>query len=320
MANQQEIEETYNYMDEVIRVSFGENADITCALYNGNFSKTLRQAQQDKHDYILDGIAFQPGARLLDIGCGWGPMLKVVKERGGHAIGLTLSTKQVEACVSDGFEVYLMDWKDMRVDTFGRFDGIVSVGAFEHFCSVEEYLAGQQDQVYDRFFRLCHQLLPAGGRLYLQTMMWGKNAPSYERISLEATKGSNEYILALLGKFFPGSWLPFGEEHILRVAGPYFELISDNNGRLDYIETMEQWGRLWNFTLSNFTYPNFSLPKVLAVAKLVPRFLTDENFRARMELLRKGYDKECFKRELLDHQRMIFQKKQSGSLTASAEN
>ncbi len=277
MANQQEIEETYNYMDEVIRASFGENADITCALYNGNFSKTLRQAQQDKHDYILNGIAFKPGARVLDIGCGWGPMLKAVKERGGHAIGLTLSTKQVEACVSDGFEAYLMDWKDMRVDTFGRFDGIVSVGAFEHFCSVEEYLAGQQDQVYDRFFRLCHQLLPEAGKLYLQTT---------------------------------GSWLPFGEEHILRVAEPYFELISDNNGRLDYIETMEQWGRLWNFTLSNFTYPNFSLPKVLAVAKLVPRFLTDENFRARMELLRKGYDKECFKRELLDHQRMIFQKKQ----------
>src|SRR5947209_18404545 len=72
-------------MDEVIRVSFGENAEITCALYNGNFSKTLKQAQQDKHDYILDGIAFKPGARLLDIGCGWGPVLKAVKERGGRS-------------------------------------------------------------------------------------------------------------------------------------------------------------------------------------------------------------------------------------------
>ena len=315
MANQQEIEETYNYMDEVIRFSFGENADITCALYNGDFSKSLRQAQKDKHDYILDGIHFKPGSRVLDIGCGWGPMLKAVKERGGHAIGLTLATKQVEACTRDGLEAHLMDWKDMSVDTFGTFDGVVSVGAFEHFCSVEEYVAGTQDQVYDHFFHLCHELLPAGGRLYLQTMMWGKNAPPYSSISQEAEKGSNEYIIALLGKFFPGSWLPFGEEHILRVAEPYFELISDNNGRLDYIETMEQWGRLWNFTLSNFKYPNFSFPKMLAVAKLVPRFLTDEDFRSRMELLREGYDKECFKRELLDHQRMIFQKKQSRPAT-----
>ena len=320
MANQQEIEETYNFMDEVIRLSFGENADITCALYNGDFSKTLKQAQKDKHSYILDGICFKAGSRVLDIGCGWGPMLKVVKEGGGYAIGLTLSTKQVEACMRDGLEAYLMDWKDMSVDTFGTFDSIVSVGAFEHFCSVEEYLTGKQDQIYDHFFRLCHELLPAGGRLYLQTMMWGKNAPPYSSISLEAEKGSNEYILALLGKFFPGSWLPFGEGHILRVAEPYFELISDNNGRLDYIETMEQWGRLWNFTLSNFKYPNFSFPKLFAVAKLAPRFLTDEDFRTRMELLRKGYDKECFKRELLDHQRMFFQKKQSGSATGPVES
>jgi cyclopropane-fatty-acyl-phospholipid synthase len=59
MANQQEIEETYNFMDEIFRLSFGENADLTCAMYNGNFSKTLAQAQRDKHDYILDGIGFK---------------------------------------------------------------------------------------------------------------------------------------------------------------------------------------------------------------------------------------------------------------------
>ncbi|SRR6266496_3165764 len=97
MANRQEIEETYNFMDEVIHVSFGEYADVTCALYNGDFSKTLAQAQRDKHDYILKAIHFKEGARVLDIGSGWGPMLKAVEERGGYAIGLTLSTKQVLA-------------------------------------------------------------------------------------------------------------------------------------------------------------------------------------------------------------------------------
>lgn len=309
MANRQEIEETYNFMDEIIRVSFGEYADVTCALYNGDFSKTLAQAQKDKHDYILDAIRFKEDARVLDIGSGWGPILKAVKERGGHAIGLTLSTKQVEACKRKGFEVYLQDWKDITVDTFGKFDGVVCVGAFEHFCSIEEYLAGKQDSVYEHFFRLCHELLPEDGRLYLQTMMWGKNAPAYEHISLEAEKGSNEYIVAIAGKFFPGSWLPFGEKHILRVASPYFELISDNNGRLDYIETMEQWGRLWNFTLSNLRPPYFSFPKLLAISKLVPRYLTDKDFRCRMEFIRNAYDKEIFKREILDHQRLVLQRK-----------
>lgn len=309
MANQQEIEEIYDFMDEIFRLSFGEHADLTCAMFNGDFSKTLAQAQRDKHEYILEGIGFKPGMRVLDIGSGFGPVLKVVQERGGHGIGLTLSRKQAEACKRAGLEVYVKDWKAVTVDTFGTFDGIVSVGAFEHFCSVEEYLAGKQDGIYDHFFRLCHDLLPPGGRLYLQTMMLGRNAPALQNLSLQAQKGSNEYIAAIAKEFFPGSWLPFGEEHILRVAAPYFEQISHNNGRLDYIHTIEEWSKLWNFTFSNFKNPDARLARSLVVAKLVPRFLMDGNFRRRTEFLRKGYDKECFRREIIDHQRMVFQKK-----------
>jgi|SRR5215472_42620 len=309
MANQQEIEEIYNFMDEIFRLSFGQNADLTCAMYNGDYSKTLTQAQRDKHDYILDGIRFKPGSRVLDIGCGFGPVLKVVKERSGLGIGLTLSRKQAEVCRRSGLEVYVKDWKEVTHETFGTFDGIVSVGAFEHFCSVEEYLAGKQDAIYDHFFRLCHELLPPGGRLYLQTMMLGKNAPEYEHISLQAEKASNEYIAAIAKAFFPGSWLPFGEEHILRVAAPYFEQISHNNGRLDYIHTIEEWSKLWNFTFSNFKNPHARFARSLVVAKLIPRFLLDRDFRRRTEFLRKGYDKECFRREIIDHQRMVFQKK-----------
>src|SRR6266571_3445467 len=240
MANQQEIEEIYNFMDEIFRLSFGENADLTCAMYNGDFSKTLAQAQRDKHDYILDGIRFKAGSSVLDIGCGFGPVLRVVQERAGRSIGLTLSRKQAEVCRQSGLEVYTKDWKEVTIDTFGKFDGIVSVGAFEHFCSIEEYLAGKQDAIYDHFFHLCHELLSEGGRLYLQGMTWGKNAPDYKDISLKAKKGSDEYIVAVVGKFYPGSWLPFGEEHVVRVAKPYFEEIYHSNGRLDFIETMEQ--------------------------------------------------------------------------------
>ena len=309
MATREEIEETYDFMDEIFRVSFGEHADLTCAMYNGNFSKTLSQAQKDKHDYILDGIRFKPGFRVLDIGCGFGPVLKAVKERGGHGIGLTLSRKQAEICKRAGLEVYVKDWKEVTVDTFGMFDGIVSVGAFEHFCSPEEYLAGKQDAIYNHFFRLCHDLLAEDGRLYLQTMMFGRNTPEYQSISLQAEKGSNEYIAAITKEFFPGSWLPFGEEHILRVAAPYFEQISHNNGRLDYLQTIEEWSKVWNFTFANFKDPHARFSRLFIVAKLVPRFFADRQFRLRTEFLRKGYDKECFRREIIDHQRMVFQKK-----------
>jgi cyclopropane-fatty-acyl-phospholipid synthase len=298
MATQQQMEATYNYMDEIFRLSLGETGDLTGAMYNGDFSKTLAQAQKDKHDYVLDALNFHPGFRMLDIGCGWGPMLKAAEERRGHGVGLTLSTKQAEACRGNGLEAYVIDWKDISVETFGKFDGVVSIGAFEHFCSVEEYLAGKQERIYQDFFKLCHDLLPQGGRLYLQTMMWGENAPDYKDISLNASKSSNEYILAVLGRFFPGSWLPGGEEQLIRIAEPYLKVVSLNNGRRDYIETLRQWGKIWT--------P--SIPKVIAAFKLLPYLVRDRDFRYRLETLRHGYNRECFIREVIDHQRIVFEK------------
>jgi cyclopropane-fatty-acyl-phospholipid synthase len=47
---------------------------------------------------------------------------------------------------------------------------VASLGAFEHFCSPEEHEAGRQDDVYRGLFTRLANLLPTGGRLYLQTM------------------------------------------------------------------------------------------------------------------------------------------------------
>lgn len=307
MADQDEIEETYDFMDEIFRLSFGQHADLTCALYDGDPSKTLAEAQRDKHRYILDGIQFKPCFRVLDIGCGFGPVLKAVQENGGHGVGLTLSRKQADVCRRAGLEAHVLDWKDVSPETFGSFDAIVSVGAFEHFCSEEEYLGGTQDSIYGDFFRLCHDLLPQSGRLYLQTMMFGRNAPPRESFSLEAPKGSDEYIASIGRAFFPGSWLPCGESQILRTADPYFELVSRKNGRLDYVQTIAAWSNLWNFTFANLAPGRFTWDRFVAVSKLAPRFLTDAGFRRRTEFIRKGYDKACFSRELIDHQRLVFQ-------------
>ena len=298
MATREQIERTYNYMDELFRITHGEHGDFSGAMYDGNFSKTLEKAQTAKHEYILENLKIGPGQRVLDIGCGWGPFLRAAQDRGAHGIGLTLSTKQAEACRRNGLEVWVKDWKDIGVETFGTFDAIVSVGAFEHFCSKEEFLAGKQEQIYRQFMKLCYELLPQGGRLYLQTMMWGKNAPRPLDISLKAKKESNEYVVAVLEKFYPGSWLPSGEEQIIRCARPYFQLISMKNGRLDYLETMKQWGKIWRF----------SFPKLGLALKTLRYFFMDADFFYKLQSLIKGYNRECFKRGIMDHQRMVFEK------------
>jgi len=277
----------------------GDRADITAAMFNGDSSKSLEQAQRDKHAYILHETGFAALKRVLDIGCGWGGLLHFIREQGGHGVGLTLSTAQSDACLRNGFEVYLLDWREMSTETPGRFDCIACVGAFEHFCSEEEYRDGVQEEIYGRFFRLCHSLLPDNGRMYLQTMLMGERIPSFDKISLKAEKGSDEYIAAVLKKFYPGSWLPLSVEQIRKTAAPYFSIVSLNNGREDYIETMSQWGKRMR---------RFSLAKLLAALQTSRYLATDPDFRYKLELLKGSYNQECFRRRLLDHQRIVLEK------------
>ncbi len=297
MATQLEIDRTYDYMDSALRRALGEYPDLSGAHYDGDFSLTLEEAQRAKHEYALTGIGFTQEMRILDIGCGWGPMLQAVRKRGGRAVGITLCEKQAAACRRNGLEAYVKDWKDMTVADYGTFGGIVSFGAFEHFCSMEDYRAGRQDDIYQHFFRLCDELLPSGGRLFLQTMVW-ERAPKIDDLSLDASKDSDEYIAALLAKFYPGSWLPYGQEQICRNAAPFVQ-VSSVSGRADYIHTMKEWRkrRIWLRVIGSPELP-----------RLVKRFASDRDFRLQLASLRRSCNRLCFERGIMNHFRMVFAK------------
>src|SRR5436190_647052 len=72
--------------------------------------------------------------------------------KGAKGVGVTLSSAQHAACRRNGLDVHLGDARKVDVDTFGPFAAVASLGAFEHFCSVEDYEAGRQDEVYRDLF------------------------------------------------------------------------------------------------------------------------------------------------------------------------
>jgi cyclopropane-fatty-acyl-phospholipid synthase len=178
---------------------------------------------------------------VLDLGCGWGPLLDYVRRRGGTGVGVTLSSAQAAACRRHGLDVHLHDAAEVTREDFGPVDAVASLGAFEHFCSAEDYHAGRQEEIYRRLFARIGSLLPDRGRFYLQTMVFGPNMIPVDQIDVNAPRDSDLYYVALMGRQFPGSFLPYGQEQIIRSTSPRFRLVSSTSGRLDYIETIRHW-------------------------------------------------------------------------------
>jgi cyclopropane-fatty-acyl-phospholipid synthase len=298
MADRNDLDFTYSLIDRIFRLSLGELADFSGAKYDGNFSLSLEEAQRRKHEYVAEQIGIAPGRRMLDLGCGWGPLLNFVRGRGGEGVGVTLSSAQAAACKRNGLDVHLTNALQVTGDTFGPFDAVASLGAFEHFCSPEDYRAGRQDEVYRDLFANVATTLPDKGRFYLQTMVFGRNMIPIEEVSIDAPRDSDAWYVALMQAQFPGSFLPFGKEQIERAAEPHFRLVESSSGRLDYIETIKQWRR-------RFAEP--SLKKTLLKAQLVPKYLTSKDFRLAFT---SGVSSNsvCFERELLDHFRLVFEK------------
>jgi cyclopropane-fatty-acyl-phospholipid synthase len=300
MASRKDIDFSYTLTDRVIRLSLGELADFSGAKYDGDFSLTLEQAQRRKHEYVAEQIGLGPGRRVLDLGCGWGALLNYAKNIGSTGVGVTLSSAQQAACRRHGLDVHLHDARTVTRETFGEFDAVMSLGAFEHFCSPEDYRAGRQDDIYRGLFDSVASILPEKGRFYLQTMVFGRNMIPIEEVDRHAPKESDAWYLAMMQAAFPGSFLPFGKDQITRCAEPNFRLVSAVSGRLDYIETIKQWDKrteAW-------------MPPKLALLKLslVPKWLTSSDFRFAFTSGGDSSNRVCFERELMDHYRLVFEK------------
>lgn len=300
MADQKDLDFTYSTIDKIFRLSMGETGDYSGAKYDGDFTMTLEEAQEAKHKFIADSLHIGKGSRVLDMACGWAPFINyIVKKRGASSIGLTLSEGQAAACRKNGFNVQVKDCRYVTPDDFGTFDAVTCIGGLEHFCSIDQWKAGEQEKIYRDFFQTIYDLLPVGGRFYMQTMTFSKNMIEFEDMDINAEKGSAAHVMALMVKEFPGSWLPYGPEMVIRNAEPKFKLISQSSGRLDYIETIGQWRK---------KFRKFSLKKYLLYLSLIPKYLSDKEFRHLLSVFKISPNRVCFEKEIMDHYRLVFEK------------
>jgi cyclopropane-fatty-acyl-phospholipid synthase len=205
----------------------------SCALWGGP-DDTLHAAQQRKLDYLAN-VAHATGARrVLDIGCGWGGMLRRLVNQHGvrHVTGLTLSEAQasfVATFADERYDVRVRNWIDHEPDVL--YDAIISIGAFEHFADFGMMRAGRV-AAYREFFERCHAWLPPGGRLVLQTNVKGNN------VRMDRTTVRD--LLFIADKIFPESELPWLSE-IAEASERRFDVVSARNDTDDYARTCQAW-------------------------------------------------------------------------------
>jgi cyclopropane-fatty-acyl-phospholipid synthase len=215
----------YDVGNDFYELVLGPSWTYSCARFVTE-ATTLEEAQAAKHELVCAklGLDQRPGARLLDVGCGWGSMaIHAARHHGARVVGISLSREQVEkatarvraAGLEDSVEIRFQDYRDLRNE---QFDAISSIGMFEHVGSAR----------MARYFSTLHSLLVPTGRLLNHAI----SSPGGSRL------GSRTFI----GRYvFPdGELLDVGQV-LLAMERAGFEVRDVESLREHYSRTLHCW-------------------------------------------------------------------------------
>lgn len=217
------IEHHYDVSNRFYELVLGPSMTYTCAVYP-HADATLEQAQAEKYDLIARKLDLRPGSRLLDVGCGWGGMVRhAAKEYGVRALGVTLSEQQARWAQAEierqglgGLaEVRHGDYRDVREDGF---DAVSSIGLTEHI-GVRNYPA---------YFAFLRDRLRPEGRLLNHCI----TRPHNRR------QGIGQFLDRYI---FPDGELTGSGRIISEVQDAGLEVQHSENFRVHYAKTLAAW-------------------------------------------------------------------------------
>ncbi|GAB3269583.1 class I SAM-dependent methyltransferase [Kineosporia babensis] len=215
----------YDVSNTFYEMLLGPSMTYTCAVYP-NEQATLEEAQYNKYDLIARKLDLKPGMRLLDVGCGWGGMVRHAAEHYGvKALGVTLSAEQAEWAQQEIKRQGLEDLAEVRFGDYrdvieGDFDAVSSIGLTEHI--------GVRN--YPSYFEFLREKLRPGGRLLNHSIARPDN------IHRARVKGGfiDRYI-------FPDGELTGAGSVIVALQNAGLEMRHEENLREHYARTCAAW-------------------------------------------------------------------------------
>jgi cyclopropane-fatty-acyl-phospholipid synthase len=221
----QAVQHHYDVSNDFYAMVLGRAMTYSCARFAPGID-TLEAAQQSKHDLVCRklGLADRPGQRILDVGCGWGAFaIHAAQNYGAQVVGVTLSPAQARwardrvaaAGLEQDIEIRLQDYRDLRD---GPFDGIASVGMFEHVGSARSA----------EYFGTMRRLLGPEGRLLNH--------------AISSVGGSRIGPRSFIGRYvFPDGELIDVGQIVLSMEEAGFEVRDVESLREHYARTLRAW-------------------------------------------------------------------------------
>ncbi len=216
----------YDLSNDFYRLWLDKTMTYSSAVFKGDHTQSMADAQAAKYQRILDTLNPAPGQTILEIGCGWGGFAEyAARTRGVKVTGITLSTAQLsfaqqriaEAGLSALVDLQLIDYRDVH----GQFDFVVSIEMFE----------AVGERYWPVYFDTVHARLKPGGRAMVQTITIAEDVfPRYRQTS----DFIREYI-------FPGGMLAPIPRFIELAQAARLTAGEPYRFGIDYAETVKWW-------------------------------------------------------------------------------
>ena len=210
----------YDLGNEFYALWLDPTMTYSSALYQGDGARSLEQAQHAKLSRALERLELASGARLLEIGCGWGSFAELAAAHGHHVTGLTLSAEQLAHArrrLGAHAAIELRDYRDER----GRYDAVVSI----------EMIEAVGERWWPAYFAKIAEVLPAGGRALVQAIM-------IDDALFERYRAGSDFIQKYI---FPGGMLPSPARFEFEAAAAGLRVVEVHRFGADYARTLAAW-------------------------------------------------------------------------------
>ncbi len=204
-----------------------ESMNYSSALFGGDLAQSTTAAQNAKVRRALTEVGATPGARILEIGCGWGALAEMAaRDFGTQLSGVTLSTEQLAFARQRMQRLGLSERVDLRLQDYRD----IGDAPFDAICSIEMLEAVGQE-FWPTYFQTVARLLKPGGRACIQSIVIADRL--FERY-LRNTDFIQQYI-------FPGGCLPSPSALRSQARAAGLEIVNELAFGHDYAETLRRW-------------------------------------------------------------------------------